>query len=52
MVPRLAISPWRRARNLRRVGQSSSRRRAGAVLGWVVWRKVWSWTRSTQYSRL
>ena len=30
MVPRLVTSPWRRARNLRRVGQSSSRRRAGA----------------------
>ena len=33
MVPCLAISPWRRARNLRRVGQSSVEAEGGGGIG-------------------
>ena len=52
MVPRLEISRCIRARNLRRVGPFSVRWRAVAASGWVVFRKVRSWMRSMQYSRL
>ncbi len=48
MVPRLLISPWSRARNFRRVGQSSARRRAAADSGGVASRNVRSWTKSAQ----
>ena len=51
MVPRLAISPCSRARNLRRAGPSSSSANDSAASGWVDFRNAASWTRSTQNSR-
>ena len=40
MVPRLATSPCSRARNFRRVGQSSSSASDSAASGWVAFRKA------------
>ena len=51
MVPRLAISLWRRARDLRLVGLSLGRSRASAASSCVLSRKGESWATSTTWSR-